>query len=90
MYRREVKIKNTEGLHARPASLFVREASKYSSEIFLEKDNKKVNGKSILGVLGLGAALGDRIIISAEGEDAQKAVNGLEFLVEGGFEREDG
>jgi len=84
MYRVEVQIKDETGLHARPASLFVKEASRYSSDIKIIKDGKEYNGKSIMGLLSMGAQKGDMIIIKAEGEDEKKAAEGLKLLISGG------
>jgi catabolite repression HPr-like protein len=75
-----VKLKT--GLQARPAAFFVQEANRYSSEIFVEKDNKKVNAKSIMGIMSLAVSSGTDIIISAEGSDADAAVANLKAFVE--------
>ncbi|MFH1577505.1 MAG: HPr family phosphocarrier protein [Candidatus Omnitrophota bacterium] len=80
--RKEVVVKNKLGLHARPAALFVQTANKFDSNIAVEKDNQRVNGKSIMGILTLGAEQGSRIIIEAEGSDAESAILELEGLVE--------
>ncbi len=69
------------GLHARPAALFVQEANKFSSEIFVEKDEKKVNAKSIMGIMSLAISTGTEISISAEGADSDQAVTALVALV---------
>ena len=74
-------MKNKLGLHARPAALFVQAANKFDSRITVEKDNDKVNGKSIMGILTLGAERGSLIIIEAEGRDAEMAILELERLV---------
>jgi len=74
-------VKNKLGLHARPAALFVQAANKFDSRITVEKDNDKVNGKSIMGILTLGAERGSLIIIEAEGRDAEMAILELERLV---------
>ena len=79
--RKKVMVKNKLGLHARPAALFVQAANKFDSRITVEKDNDKVNGKSIMGVLMLGAERGSSIIIEAEGQDAEMAILELERLV---------
>jgi phosphotransferase system HPr (HPr) family protein len=79
--RREIIVKNKLGLHARPAALFVQAANKFDSRIIVEKDNERVNGKSIMGILTLGAERGSLIIIEAEGQDAQTAISELERLV---------
>ena len=71
--RREVIVKNRTGLHARPAALFVQMANKYESEITIIKDDQKVNGKSIMGILMLAAEKGAKIIIEADGSDAEEA-----------------
>lgn len=77
MFREEVILQNETGLHARPASLFVKEASKFKSDIKLFKNEKEYNAKSIMGLLSMGAAKGDKIIIQAEGEDEETAVKEL-------------
>jgi len=81
MARRPVVVKLKTGLHARPAALFVQEANKFSSEILVEKDEKKVNAKSIMGIMSLAISSGTEVIISAEGADAEQAVNALAALV---------
>lgn len=82
--KKEVVVKNKLGLHARPAALFVQTANKFNSRVIVEKDKEKVNGKSIMGILMLGAERGSTIIIEAEGQDAETAVLELEKLVSGG------
>jgi phosphotransferase system HPr (HPr) family protein len=79
--RKKIIVKNKLGLHARPAALFVQTANKFDSRIVVQKDNEKVNGKSIMGILTLGAEQGSSIIIEAEGQDAQLAISELERLV---------
>ena len=83
-----VVIKNTLGLHARPAALFVQLANKFQSEIFVEKKEQKVNGKSIMGIMTLAAGKGQKITITADGNDAEKAVNALEKLLKDKFGEE--
>ncbi len=85
MYKAEVIISNKSGLHARPASLFVKEAGKYDSAIKVIKNGKEYDSKSILGILSMGAVEGDRITISAEGPDEKEAVEGLVRLLESKF-----
>jgi len=85
---RTVVIKNTLGLHARPAALFVQLANKFQSEIFVEKKEQKVNGKSIMGIMTLAAGKGQKITITADGNDAEKAVNALEKLLKDKFGEE--
>lgn len=79
--RKKLQILNKEGLHARPAALFVQIANKYDSEIVVKKEDIEVNGKSIMGVLMLEAGNGSFIEIIAEGDDAQDAINELERLL---------
>ncbi len=81
MPRRDLLIQNSLGLHVRPASLFVAEAGKYRSQIFVSKDGMRVNGKSIVGILMLAAGKGSTITVEAEGDDAEEALDGLEDLV---------
>lgn len=86
MYKVETVLKNETGLHARPAGLFIKEASKYSSEIKIIKEGKEYNAKSIMGVLSIGAGKGDKLIIIAEGEDEQEAAEALKKLIDTNFE----
>jgi phosphocarrier protein HPr len=81
-------IQNRLGLHARPAALFVKTASRYQSEIRVEKDGEEVNGKSIMGLMLLAAGHGTRIRVTAMGSDAQEAVEALEKLVVSKFQGE--
>ena len=76
-----LKIESASGLHARPASSFVAETQKFQSEIILEKDGNRINGKSIIGILGLGVSQDDEITISAEGVDEDQAIEALEKLI---------
>ncbi|MBS4538729.1 HPr family phosphocarrier protein [Clostridium sp. D2Q-11] len=85
MIKSEVKITNKTGLHARPASLFVSESSKYKSEIKAINGDKEYNAKSIMGILSMGAVEGDIITIIAEGSDEKEAVEGLVKLIESNF-----
>ena len=84
-FSRVFKIKNKLGLHARAAAVFVRLSSKYSSDIKLLKDGYEVNGKSILGVLSLAAVKGSELQVKTRGSDAEKALKGIEDLIESGF-----
>ena len=86
LVRREVEIVNRAGMHARPAAEFVKIAGRFASEIRVEKDGLEVNGKSIMGVLMLAAERGSRLRLSAQGKDADAAVNALSDLVGRGFE----
>jgi len=72
-----ITVQNKNGLHARPAALFVQKANQFSSDIIIVKGNKEVSGKSIMGVISLGAGRGSEILIKAVGEDAQQAVDAL-------------
>ncbi len=83
--RQEKKIRNRAGMHARAAVKFVQLASHFKSEIRVVKDGSSVNGKSIMGLLTLVAALGFSIVIEAEGPDADAAVAALGELVDNGF-----
>ncbi|WP_099188470.1 HPr family phosphocarrier protein [Tepidibacter mesophilus] len=78
MIRKEFEIFNKVGLHARPAALFVQTASKFESQISIEKDNRTVNGKSIMGVLTLGASFGDKVTIIIDGFDENEAIKVIE------------
>lgn len=84
----EFEIKNKLGLHARAAVLFVQTASGYQSDITIVKDDVEVNGKSIMGILMLGAAMGSRIKVTAKGSDAEKAVKELGKLISSKFGEE--
>lgn len=86
MISREVKISNSIGLHARPATFFIQRANSFKSNIWVEKDDRKVNAKSLLGVLSLGIAKGMSINISADGADEESAVSSLCELINSGFE----
>ena len=85
MYMREVTIKNQIGLHARPATFFIQKANEFKSSIWVEKDERRVNAKSLLGVLSLGIVGGATIRIIADGAEEQNAVDSLVQLVETGF-----
>ncbi len=77
MIERSVTIQLKTGLQARPAAQFVQEANKFQSEIFITKDGKKVNAKSIMGVMSLALATGTEIVLSADGKDEQEAIEAL-------------
>ena len=81
----EIVITNASGLHARPATFFIQKANCYKSTILIEKDDRKVNAKSLLGVLSLGIAKGMKITLIADGQDEEAAINGLVSLVNSGF-----
>lgn len=86
MISKEVKITNAIGLHARPATFFIQKANMYKSSIWVEKDDRKVNAKSLLGVLSLGIAKGMTILLVADGADEDMAIEGLTNLINTGFE----
>jgi phosphocarrier protein len=88
MYRETVRVINRAGVHARPAALLVQIAKDFKSEIYMERGSDRINGKSIMGVITLGAAYGAEITIMAEGEDEQEAVKALVHLFETKFEEE--
>jgi len=81
-------ITNKLGLHARPAAMFVKMSNRFSSEIWVEKDDEQVNGKSIMGLMMLAAGHGSVIQVTAEGVDAEEALSGIEELVNGGFQED--
>ncbi len=83
-----VRIRNRLGLHARPAAEFVKLASRFRAEVWVEKDEMEVNGKSIMGVMMLAAGAGASIRIRAAGSDAENAVDSLTELVLSGFSEE--
>jgi phosphocarrier protein HPr len=82
---REATIVNRDGLHARPAARIVRLASSFNSEVELAKDGVGVNGKSIMGVMMLAAECGASIVLRAEGEDAEQAVDAIATLIANKF-----
>lgn len=86
--QKEVTILNKLGLHARPAAMFVRTANKHRAEIWVEKGGEQVNGKSIMGLMMLAAGQGSVLTISAEGADAEVAIQELELLIQKRFDEE--
>ena len=85
MISRDVTITNSIGLHARPATFFIQKANGYKSSIWVEKDDRKVNAKSLLGVLSLGIAQGMTVKLIADGTDEGEAIAGLQDLINTGF-----
>ncbi|MBM7661525.1 catabolite repression HPr-like protein [Bacillus mesophilus] len=81
MVEKKVEVKLKSGLQARPAAMFVQEANRFVSEIFLEKDGKKVNAKSIMGLMSLAVGSGAEVVLSAVGNDEQAALEALEKFV---------
>ncbi|MDR1098950.1 MAG: HPr family phosphocarrier protein [Treponema sp.] len=88
MTEQTITIKNRAGIHARPAALLVQTTKDFKSSIYFEKDNDRINAKSIMGIITLGAAYGTVIRIIAEGEDEKAAVETLVRLFESKFEEE--
>jgi phosphocarrier protein len=88
MTERVITISNRAGIHARPAAMLVQATKDFKSEIFLEKGNDRINGKSIMGIITLGAVYGAEIRIIAEGEDEKEAVEAVVRLFESKFEEE--
>lgn len=82
---KEVLVENQVGLHARPATFFIQKANEYKASIWVEKEERRVNAKSLLGVLSLGIVGGTTIKILADGADEDDAVDGLVDLVKSGF-----
>ena len=82
---KDVTVQNQVGLHARPATFFIQKANEFKSSVWVEKEERRVNAKSLLGVLSLGIMGGTQIRIIAGGADEEKAVNELVKLIESGF-----
>ena len=85
MYVKEVTVQNQVGLHARPATFFIQKANEFKSSIWVEKEERRVNAKSLLGVLSLGIVGGTTIKVMADGSDEEGAVESLVKLVQSGF-----
>ena len=85
MFSKEVVVQNQVGLHARPATFFIQMANEFKSSVWVEKDERKVNAKSLLGVLSLGITKGTSIAIIADGADEQEAVTTLVNLIASNF-----
>ena len=85
MFVKDVTVENQFGLHARPATFFIQKANEFKSSIWVEKQERRVNAKSLLGVLSLGIMGGTDIRIIADGSDEKEAVEGLVALVKSGF-----
>ncbi|KDR94881.1 phosphocarrier protein [Peptoclostridium litorale DSM 5388] len=81
MLEREYVVNNEVGLHARPAALFVQCTNKFLSDIYIQKGNKRVDGKSIMGVMSLGIGQGENIKIIADGPDENQAIEAIERLI---------
>ena len=85
MYVKEVTVENQVGLHARPATFFIQKANEYKSSIWVEKEDRRVNAKSLLGVLSLGIVKGTAITIIADGADEDAAIATLSELIDSDF-----
>ena len=85
MYTQEITAKNEVGLHARPATYFIQKANEFKSGIWVEREERRVNAKSLLGVLSLGIAQGTVITLIADGADEQEAVTALKDLIDNNF-----
>lgn len=81
MYSREITVTNQVGLHSRPATFFIQRANTFESSIWVEKEERKVNAKSLLGVLSLGVTQGEKVTIGANGSDEKEAVDSLAELI---------
>ena len=81
MFNKEVMVRCESGLHNKQATYFVQKANEFSSSIWLEADNRKMNAKSLLGIMSMGIFSGTAITLYASGEDAQEAVDALEALL---------
>ncbi len=86
MLSREVTVVNVVGLHARPATFFIQKANSYKSSIWVGKDDRRVNAKSLLGVLSMGIVKGTVVTLIADGDDEKEALDGLEELVSSGLD----
>ena len=88
MTERIMTIRNRAGMHARPAALLVKTASAYAAQVYIEKDGERVNGKSIMGVITLGATYNSQLKVIADGPDEVAALDAMERLFENRFEEE--
>ena len=86
--KKDVEVKNRLGLHARPCSKFVKLASSFHAEIWVSKDDESVNGKSIMGLMMLAAGQGSKLLLTAEGHDAEAALIALEVLINQKFDED--
>ena len=85
MISKTIVVQNQVGLHARPATFFIQKSNEFKSSIWIEKETRKVNAKSLLGVLSLGITKGTEIEIIADGVDEEEALDALEALIESNF-----
>ena len=82
MFSKEIIVRCESGLHNKQATYFVQKANEFSSSIWLESDNRRMNAKSLLGIMSLGIVTGATVVLSASGADAEDAVNALEILLQ--------
>ena len=85
MLSKSIVVQNQVGLHARPATFFIQKSNEFKSSIWIEKEDRKVNAKSLLGVLSLGITKGTEIKIITDGVDEEEAINALEALIDSNF-----
>ena len=85
---KELTIVNRLGLHARPSAMFVKTASRYKCEIWVEKDGERVNGKSIMGLMMLAAGQGSKLLLTCEGNDCEKALAEIEEIIRRKFDED--
>ena len=85
MYTQEITVQNEVGLHARPATYFIHKANEFKSGIWVDKEERRVNAKSLLGVLSLGIVKGTNIALIADGSDEKEAVDALVSLIQNNF-----
>ncbi|MFQ9149180.1 MAG: HPr family phosphocarrier protein [Eubacteriales bacterium] len=85
MFSKNVTIQNNVGLHARPATFFIQKANTYQSSVWVEKEDRRVNAKSLLGVLSLGITKGMTVTLIADGSDEKEAIDGLAELIDTNF-----
>lgn len=88
VFQRDIVVVNKLGIHARPASMFVKTANKFKSDIFVQKGDEKVNGKSIMGLMMLAAGPGSKLHVTAEGDDGPEALKEIEALIKRKFDEE--
>ena len=82
MFSKEIVVRCESGLHNRQATYFVQKANEFTSSIWIESENRKMNAKSLLGIMSLGIITGATVVVSASGPDAEEAVNALELLLQ--------
>lgn len=82
MFSKEIIVRCESGLHNRQATYFVQKANEFTCSIWIESENRKMNAKSLLGIMSLGIITGAAVVVSASGPDAEEAVNALELLLQ--------